>query len=338
MVRVKKSSTKRTRGKKKGLSAVATISISLLFITAIALLYRSSTKSYDREQRLPITQKEQPTPHKDVEPPKEKSIKEQSSVEKESPKSSEKSASTQNASPQSASPQSASLELPYYSDSTYLIRNRDGRYTLLYSTTHKQALWVAYTLTSGQVAKKGADRKNNFVKDPKVVLHNWESASDSDYRGSGYDRGHLLPSADRDDSEDENNSTFLFSNISPQLPQLNRVVWNSLERKVRAWAAEHDSLYIVTGGILSGDAMGTIGKGKVTVPNHFFKAILAPSGGSYKAVGFIMPNRKDISRDIFEYIIPIDSIESRTGFDLFTPLDDKLEERIESLVDINFWR
>lgn len=68
---------------------------------------------------------------------------------------------------------------------------------------------------------------------PEVVARGWPTAVDRDYAGSGFDRGHLLPSADRDDSRAENDATFYLSNVSPQYPKLNRNQWRLLEEQVR---------------------------------------------------------------------------------------------------------
>ena len=136
----------------------------------------------------------------------------------------------------------AGLELPACSRGEFLIRNEAGRYTLLYDTAYRQAAWVAYLLTREDVRRRGAKRRNAFRRDPEVVARGWPTAVDRDYAGSGFDRGHLLPSADRDDSRAENDATFYLSNVSPQYPKLNRNQWRLLEEQVRRWADRYDSV------------------------------------------------------------------------------------------------
>lgn len=121
----------------------------------------------------------------------------------------------------------AGLELPACSRGEFLIRNEAGRYTLLYDTAYRQAAWVAYLLTREDVRRRGARRRNAFRCDPEVVARGWPTAVDRDYAGSSFDRGHLLPSADRDDSRAENDATFYLSNVSPQYPKLNRNQWRA---------------------------------------------------------------------------------------------------------------
>ena len=127
------------------------------------------------------------------------------------------------------------LELPLYTDSMFIVRHPEARYTLCYDTSYRQAAWVAYLLTRSEVGRKDAERANAFRCDPEVVRRGWPTARDRDYARSGYDRGHLLPSADRDDTPSENRATFYLSNVSPQCAGLNRQIWRLLEEQERRW-------------------------------------------------------------------------------------------------------
>ena len=91
-------------------------------------------------------------------------------------------------------------------------------YSLSYNEDHEQANWVFFELTDYEVS--GIEkRKNQFRSDPKVKT---KSASLSDYRGSGYDRGHLAPAADMKWSVTTMSESFYMSNMSPQRPSFNR--------------------------------------------------------------------------------------------------------------------
>ena len=232
------------------------------------------------------------------------------------------------------------LELPECSDSTYFVTNKIGRYSYLYSPSHKQSEWVAYCLTGKEVQVKGAERSNNFKEDVYVISKSWKSASLSDYKRSGYDRGHLLPSADRDDTPMENEETFLLSNVSPQKPQLNRNCWNDLEQQVRRWATKYDTVYVVTGGVLKSKSdkkpMKRIGEG-VTVPNYFYKVVLTEYKGNYYSIGFIIPNIDDVNRNFRVYAVTVDSVENMAGYDFFPALPDEIEWKTESRLDKKFW-
>lgn len=216
-----------------------------------------------------------------------------------------------------------------------MLVNKAGRYTMLYDTTYRQAAWVAYLLTRRDVKSKGTERSDRFRSDPAVIRHQWPTATDSDYTRSGYDRGHLLPSADRDDNVSENEATFLLSNVSPQRAALNRQTWKALEEQVRRWAARYDSLYVVTGPELR-PGLARL-KGRVGVPERFFKAILVRQGDHYQAIAYLIPNFDTVQGTFSDYAMTVDELETELGYDLFHNLPEKQERRAESLLDRTFW-
>ncbi len=230
----------------------------------------------------------------------------------------------------------AGLELPACSRGEFLIRNEAGRYTLLYDTAYRQAAWVAYLLTREDVRRRGAKRRNAFCSDPEVVARGWPTAVDRDYAGSGFDRGHLLPSADRDDSRAENDATFYLSNVSPQYPKLNRNQWRLLEEQVRRWADRYDSIYVVTGGELE-PGLRRI-RGGTGIPRHYFKALLTHAGERWHAIAFRLPNVASPEGSWTDYSLSVDRLEELTGIDFFPALPDSIERRVESRVDAGFWK
>ncbi len=211
---------------------------------------------------------------------------------------------------------SGHLELPALSVFDTVICNTAGRYTFSYRPSGKIARWVAYKLTRSDLSG-AADRSDSFAPDPLLSVYGWHSATHSDYRGSGYDRGHLLPSADRTDSEASNRSTFLYSNMAPQLPKLNRGPWKRLEERLRAQTSDYDTLYIVVGTVLPSRPR-TIGRG-VVVPELFFKAVALRRADVFESAAYVMPN--EVSRlagqDYTAFEVPLDSVERLSGLDLF---------------------
>ena len=119
-------------------------------------------------------------------------------------------------------------------------------YSLSYNEDHEQANWVAYTLTAVH-ARGTVKRINDFRVDPEIKTG---SASLSDYKGSGYDRGHLAAAADMKWSKKVLSESFYMSNMSPQNPSFNRGIWKRLENQMRQWALDEQKLHIVTGGVL----------------------------------------------------------------------------------------
>lgn len=164
------------------------------------------------------------------------------------------------------------LEVPYY-DSNQTITNHYG-YTLLYNESHEQADWVAYELTASETDGP-VDRKDDFRADPAIATG---SAELSDYRYSGYDRGHLISAGDAQWLRKAMSATFFLSNMSPQEPSFNRGDWRKLEFYVRAWAKKNSELYVVTGPALKQGIKDQIGSNQVSVPRYYYKVILDYKG------------------------------------------------------------
>jgi len=203
-------------------------------------------------------------------------------------------------------------------------------FQLSYNEENEQADWVAYILTRQMIKNSIAKRKDNFREDKNI---NTGSAENSDYKKSGFDRGHLVPAADMKWSENAMDETFLMSNMSPQYPDFNRKTWKNLEEDIRKWASKNDSLYIFTGPYF-GNSTTTIGKNEVIVPEYFFKAIYDISYPEYKSIAFFIKN-ENTANDYKKYAITIDSLESITGFDFLPKIDNV--ELIENNADILKW-
>lgn len=208
---------------------------------------------------------------------------------------------------------------------------RHSQYTLLYIEDCEQAAWVAYELTASEVRQK-CDRTDDFREDPDVSTG---SATLADYKGSGYDRGHLTPAADNKvNCPKAMSESFFMSNMSPQTPGFNRGVWRRLEELVRTWAISYNKLYIVSGPIFT-NSPGFIGEDSVTIPSKFYKVILDLK--RKKGIGFILDNRSS-SADLRTFAVSIDEVEEVTNLDFFPALEDNLESQIEGNMDRNDWQ
>lgn len=221
------------------------------------------------------------------------------------------------------------LEIPTPDDSCYIVEHE--YYTLCYNEKHEQASWVAYAI-SYDMLKGTAKRREKFREDPKVQSG---SAQKTDFRRSGYDRGHLAPAAVMKASKLCMSESFYLSNMSPQVPGFNRGIWKELEAWVRRRAmfvSQYDTvLYVVTGPILTND-LKTIGPNKVSVPEYYFKVIYDPIGPQVGAgLAFLMKNEpSSLEPTDNTFRVSIDSIEALTGIDFFPLLEDKRETEIES--------
>jgi len=221
------------------------------------------------------------------------------------------------------------LELPKTNSKDKIITHTG--YSFLYNETHEQANWVAYDL-SKEETNKLFERTNKFISDPKVKTG---TASDKDYEGSGYDRGHLAPASDMGWSSTTMAESFYYSNMSPQTPSFNRGIWKKLEELVRTWAIENNTVYVVTGPVLT-NGLQTIGPNKVSIPNYYYKVVLDYSDPNIKGIGFILPNISS-KEQLQYYAVSIDSVEKMTGIDFFPLLKDDQEELIEKTLCIKCW-
>ena len=187
-------------------------------------------------------------------------------------------------------------------------------YTLSYNEKFEQAEWVAYVLKK-EYLQNNDFKRPYFIEDPKVTTG---SASWRNYKKSGYDKGHLCPAGDMEFDKKAYNDTFYTSNISPQNHDFNSGIWNRLENKVRYWAGKYAAIYVVSGGILK-DSDKKIGTEEVSVPNYFYKIVLAKSGKEHKAIAFLVPNEKS-QKGIYEFVVPVETLEKMTGIDFFPNL------------------
>lgn len=224
----------------------------------------------------------------------------------------------------------ARLEIPLLRDGDVLISHTG--FSLVYDEEHEQAEWVAYELTMDEVHGVYA-RADNFRADPSIPTR---SASLADYRGYGYDRGHLIPAADLKWSVEAMADSFYMSNMSPQVPAFNRGVWSKLEAVVRTFAVVDGAINVVTGPILTNGPFPSIGENAVSIPYYYFKVILDYKEPGLKAIGFILPNEGS-TLPLTTYATTVDQVESITGFDFFYLLPDNLEEILESQFDISLW-
>lgn len=206
---------------------------------------------------------------------------------------------------------------------------RHNYFSLSYSEAHEQAEWVYYELYPALLFGV-EERSDNFRPDPKVSTG---SAQLQDYKGSGYDRGHLCPAGSMKINSTAMSESFYLSNMSPQVPSFNRGIWKSLEDQVRGWATGEDTLHVVTGPVFKNNK-GSIGSNKVTIPGLYYKAVYVPSKG--KMIGMLLPNEKGI-KALPHYCVTVDSLEAITGIDFFPQLKDDLEEKLERNIDVSLW-
>ncbi len=222
------------------------------------------------------------------------------------------------------------LELPSHQKGDMVVSHPG--YTLLYDEEHEQPRWVAYHLSREELYGSH-DRGDDFRADPSIPT---DSAALDDYRGSGYDRGHLIPAADLSWSEEAMSGSFYLSNMSPQSGDFNRGIWSKLEATVRNFADTEGAVYVVTGPVLTDGPYKTIGKNQVSVPNAYYKVVLDYEKPEYKAIGFVLPNEGS-KKNLQTFAASIDDVEELTGIDFFPRLKDSEEQALEASFDVSQW-
>lgn len=215
----------------------------------------------------------------------------------------------------------------------FLLTN--SAYALSYNNRKGIANWVAWRLSKNDMGE--AERQNDFRPDSRLP-GGWTLIDSRDYSSSGYERGHLCPSADRSSSPAINSETFLMTNIAPQTHGLNSGPWEKLERYSRSMARREANLYIIAG------QYGTKGKidGRLTIPANFWKVIVVIENGgdissadsNTRVIAVDMPNDNGIEkRNWREFSVTVRSIEEKTGYDLLSNLPRKLQDQLETRVD-----
>lgn len=215
------------------------------------------------------------------------------------------------------------FNLPTEIDSNQVVDKKF--YVLSFNQNHKQADWVAYTMypfpDSLSVKRSGSFKADPDVKGGSAVL--------ADYKGSGYDRGHLAPAKALSYSKESMRGSFYLSNMSPQVPKFNQGIWRLLEAQVYQWSKKSDSLYVVSGPVLD-NPLGSIGKNKVSIPRSYYKTIVRFENGEVSGIGFLLENKKFNKKEsYFTYTTSIDSIEQVTGIDFYHQLDSLTQATIE---------
>lgn len=222
------------------------------------------------------------------------------------------------------------MELPAIrTDDVVLVYNG---FVVNYNTEWLIPNWVAYELTAEEVAGQ-VPRGKGFGMDMDYA---GRQAMREDYSNTGWDKGHMAPSADMKWSQVTMNESFYLTNICPQDHDLNGRDWHYLEKLIRNWAVTYGSVWVVCGPYVTGNQYGRIGEQGVMVPDGFFKAVLRKEGRKYKAIAFLFENdaRQQSLKDV---IVSVNDVEALTGLDLFMNLSNRIEEKVEALSNLGEW-
>ena len=210
------------------------------------------------------------------------------------------------------------------------IKEYEG-FTISFNKKNHTPNYVAWELLGSEISYD-VERYDFFWQDPEID----GCPSHSDYTRSGYDRGHMCPSADQKWSSKSMEDCFVMANICPQSNSLNAGAWATLENKERQWAVRDSAIVIIAGPIYNSSDNIRIGKSGVRVPGAFFKAFLAPYVNEPRAIAFVFPNGVSPG-NMQNYAMSIDRLEELLGYDLFPGLPDDIEKKIESEYSFIEW-
>jgi endonuclease G len=209
-----------------------------------------------------------------------------------------------------------------------------------YNSGRKVPNWVSWELNTSYLGS--VPRQDDFRTD-STLPSTLPQATLADYSGSGYDRGHMCPSADRTLTTTANSQTFYLTNMVPQAANNNQGPWAALETYSRSLAQSGKELFIISGGTFSAGSL-TIGNG-VKVPDKTWKVIVVldavgqgPSAvnTNTRVIGVLMPNANSqisVSTPWRNFRVSVDSIEALTGQNLLSDVDPAVQAVVEARVD-----
>lgn len=235
----------------------------------------------------------------------------------------------------------AGIPRPAQKDPTLLIL-RNKAYVAGYSESRENPLWVSYCL-EGSPKGPGGKRPSKFTTDARTQSR----VSHGDYTSTGYDRGHLAPNAGIAGrlGPEAQRETFLLTNIVPMQPDLNRRVWQKLERlESDDWAPSFGKVWVLTGPVFDADRQ-LLGEAddrdrsssRVEIPDAFYKIIIDEDGAEVRTLPFLMPQNVRGTESPRQFLTSIDRIEQLTGFDFLWALNDPHEDAIEKMIPDNIW-
>ncbi|HSI90857.1 MAG TPA: DNA/RNA non-specific endonuclease, partial [Adhaeribacter sp.] len=203
------------------------------------------------------------------------------------------------------------------------------QYALSYNRDRATPNWVSWYVSSSWLGS--APRQDDFRADA-LLPSGWYQVGSTHYSGSGFDRGHNCPSADRTNTIANNSATFLMTNMIPQAPKNNQQTWANLENYTRTLVDQGNEIYVImgaygTGGTGANGYATTINSGKITVPNRIWKVmVVLPNGTndvsrvttSTRVIAIDTPNDNSLSTTWGSYRTSVDAIEAATGYNLLS--------------------
>ncbi len=208
------------------------------------------------------------------------------------------------------------------------------QFVVSYDTLRKTPRWVSWRLDTSWLGT--ATRASSFRRDAQLPTTAGQ-ARDEDFRNSGFERGHLCPSADRTNTDPDNDATFVFTNVVPQTRASNGGTWASLEDEARDQARLGKTVFLVAGPVF-GVTSQFVGAG-VPVPTATFKVAVIVDGpvpsvtSATRVIGVLVPNTTSVSGNWRAFRVSVRSLEQATGFDFLSDVPRAVQDVVETRVD-----
>jgi endonuclease G, mitochondrial len=207
-----------------------------------------------------------------------------------------------------------------------------SNYILKYNPAKKIPEWVYERLSLEHIRGKVKRKRNKFTED--THFPHGHRANLSDYKGSGFDRGHMAAAGNYKKCHKSKNETFNLSNITPQVGTgFNQGYYNRIEQAVRRIFDNQDvkEVHVVTGSLFmpkdGSDVVvyRVIGENQVAVPTHIYKVILVlKKNDVFENYAMIIPNEAiDESKPFSDFACSIEKVEKKAGLIFFKDVNQK---------------
>ena len=224
----------------------------------------------------------------------------------------------------------------------FLVKKR--QYALSYNNSKGTPNWVSWQLARKWLGK--ARRTDPFAPDLSLP-DGFFVVRPNDYKGVGFDRGHMCPAGDRSVSKEDMDATFAMSNMVPQSPELNRTTWEKLESYCRDVVHDSDQVLYIVAGPAGQGGTGSEGErtflrardGKITVPAKCWKVVLIVpaktihprkvTAADARVFAVVLPNQPG-ARDWRDFAVPVKDVEELTGYKFFTNLNAGVADQLRT--------
>lgn len=216
------------------------------------------------------------------------------------------------------------------------VTNESGlNYALEWDSDIRAQRWSCYQMYGSLLDANTSRSASSYPND--LWLEDDEQFENDPYSGSGYDHGHICPSADRLASDESNLQTFYMTNMQPQTHTFNAGIWKRMEEQVRKWAENYDTLYIAKGATIDNkeyiQKYIVNEKDSIPVPKYFYMAMLGRKGDNFTSIAFWVEHRDDITKKtpLSDFVVNIRELEEKTNIDFFHNLPDDIETAVETV-------